>query len=132
LKPLIERAGLFLQSDLEYVDPHDEGWNWSGVVLIGGIGIAILASIILAALGDHTHPIIATAIKWIGIIGGCGAGLVIFIPYTIIRVMQCVHIFRVRVLRQTVTYPEDPDNYWPFISKEQYEKTLERIQAQAP
>lgn len=122
----LKRAELFLASDLEYVDPDGEGWNWSGVMLLGGAGLFFASLIVHAALDEDHESWLRTIAIITGIVGGVSAGLVIIIVPAIICILQGIHVFRVRILREDRSIPEDPEDFWPFVSREQFEKTLEQ------
>lgn len=120
-RPTLERTVLFLRSDLTYQEPN-EGWNWLIVLMTaGGITFFVLLIAVIATDGrvtDETHTLL-----WRIMLTGFAAWMgPLVVAYDGFLLLAGYQIFCVRVLRKDYSAVKPlADDYWPFLSREQYE-----------
>ena len=120
----VQRAILFLRTDLDYRDP-DGGWSWTGVAVIGGFAVGAICLIASTVGKGFLPPALVTSLRYAALVGFIIAIGMLFVFYVIGMLFAGVHIFRVRVLRQDLSNREAKlaaEDCWPFEAKEQQQQ----------
>lgn len=108
-RAVMRRAICFLRTEQTYVSPEDEGWSIFGVLLVGGVAMALIGGAMSAA--DVACG------RWLVIVG-LVASLGWFVPlYALGQLFAAIHVIQVRVLRRDYAHLVDCE-HWPFPSVE--------------
>ncbi len=114
----IERAILLLRTDMEMTAAP---LGLPDRIVPAAVAVFIVGVIVELIAQDRLLPAVATPVRIITLVAGGLFMLRLFVTYLAALCLDAMHIWKVRVLRRTIS-DLNPNDHWPFASPQEMKR----------